>query len=224
MKAKIEANRKKPRESVCRLTTTPACLGPGDGVGLLSGPPITPNKRALRNVVQLPTQNLLHDGLVWLFLHALFESFEACAFPFLLLVRSLRGRRLGWELLAHHSGGDFRLAVGDQTIPPPDLVIRPPLLDPQVDPFLRQDRNPLVVPWTNAQSLDPTARKGATERRPGVRPMLDWSRLSKDAMPRVESDGLRFFPSKHPGDTEPDRPIWIVDLPESVPFNLLILR
>jgi hypothetical protein len=46
--------------------------------------------------------------------------------------------------------------------------------------------------------------------------MLDRSRLTKNPMPRAEPHGLRFFPSKHPSDTEPDRPIRIVDPPESV--------
>jgi hypothetical protein len=48
---------------------------------LLGVPLLTPLRSPLRNAVELPMQRLLRDRLVWLFPHALFESFEARAFP-----------------------------------------------------------------------------------------------------------------------------------------------
>jgi hypothetical protein len=102
--------------------------------------------------------------------------------------------------------------VGDRPIRPPDLVVWPPLHDPQVDPFLRRDRNPSALAGTNAKGFNSATCEGLKERRPSLSPSVERQKFHPQPMLCVEIRRRGGIWAQHPRHAQPDRSVRGVEL------------
>ncbi len=89
-------------------------------------------------------------------------------------------------------------------------------MDPQIDPLMRRNQDPLIVVTTNAKRFDLARRQGAKKRRPRTNPTIDVNDTISQSVSRIELCRLGRIPPKHIGDAEANRPKGVFTQPLSV--------